>query len=143
MLRLRFHREQRRVDRLFHRNRSGLGIAPAGFEIRKSQQIGRDIIQPDRVRLDDFDKTAIIFVVLERAAQQRFGVTANRGQRRPQLVRDVSHKIAPDALQPFEAGDIVQNRQRAPMRRSAKRTGLRGAGIGFKDGGVAFASPPD
>ena len=101
--RLRFHREQRGVDRFLHRDRPGLRIAPARFQIRKRQQIRSDIVQPDGMRLNDFDETAVIFRVGQRPAQQRFRIAANGRQRRPQFVRDVGDEIAPDALQPFEA----------------------------------------
>ena len=58
--RFRFDGEQRGIDRVFDRDGAGLGIAPAGFEVGESQQIRCDIVQPDGVRLNDFDKAAIV-----------------------------------------------------------------------------------
>ena len=48
-----------------------------------------------------------------------------------QLVRDVGDEIAPDAFQPFEPGDIVQDHQRAAMGRNRQRRG-----VGFEYGRI-------
>ena len=92
-------------------HRDGLRFGPrlARFQLRKRQQIRGDVVQADGVRLDDFEEAAIVFLVFQRPFQQRFGVTADGGERRAQLMRNVGDKIPADALQALEVGDVVQD----------------------------------
>ena len=50
-------------------------------------------------------------LVVQTAIEQRFSVTANRGQRSPEFVRHVGDKVALHPLQALLRRDIVQNRQ--------------------------------
>ena len=42
-------------------------------------------------------------------ADERLGQQAHRGQRRPQLVRQVVDELGPDALQPAQLGDVLEH----------------------------------
>ena len=57
---------------------------------------------------------------LQIVAQQRLGVTGDRGERGLELVRHVGHEVAPHRLEPPELGEIVQH-QHGPARRQRPR----------------------
>jgi hypothetical protein len=47
--------------------------------------------------------------VVERTAEQRLGIAADRRQRGAQLVRDVGDEVAPNALEPLHVADVVKD----------------------------------
>jgi hypothetical protein len=61
-----------------------------------------------RSALDRVQESQVVFIVVNAAVQQRFSVGGDRGQRRPELVRDVRNEFLPDALQHFEFGDVYK-----------------------------------
>ena len=85
------------------------GLGASGLEIGEGQQVGGDVVQADAVGLDDFHKFAPVFAILQAAIQQRFGVTANGGERSAEFVRYVGDEIAFDALQVLFRRDVVEN----------------------------------
>ena len=91
--------------------RGGTGVGR--LQLRKSQQVGGDVVQSHRVRLNDFDELPVVLLVLQAAVQQGLGVTLDRRQRRTELVRDVGDEILAHAFQALEVGDVMQNRDGA------------------------------
>src|SRR5579864_7428492 len=57
---------------------------------------------------DNFEKLARV-IILRRTIEQGFGIALNRGQRRPQLVRNVGNKIATSFLHALGFGQVTQN----------------------------------
>ena len=57
--------------------------------------------------------------------EQRFDVAADRGQRRPQLVRDVGDEIAADLIGAPQVGDVVQHEHGAAAAVAATGTRVR------------------
>ena len=64
--------------------------------------------------------------IADRAVEQRFHESLDRGDRRLQLVRDVGHEIAADVLQAAKIGDVVQHHH-----------GADAAALGVVQGGAA------
>ena len=63
----------------------------------------------------DLEEPARVLPLLERPGQQRLEVAVDRGQRRPQLVRDVGHELGADLLEPPQLGDVVQDHDHADL----------------------------
>ena len=61
-----------------------------------------------RVPRDDLEELARA-VGIGRVVEQRFHISANRRERRPQLVRHVGDEVAPDLIGPAQIGDVVQD----------------------------------
>ena len=55
------------------------------------------------------------------AVEQRLDVAAHRGERRPQLVRDVGDEVAADAIGAAQIGDVVQHDDGAAWRAGCDR----------------------
>ncbi len=109
--------EPRRFDAAVHERLHADGanfeFQAARFDSRKFQQIIREPGQPPRVFADNFDEAFPIGLVVQRAAEKRFGKALNRGQRRLEFVRDIGNKIAPHPLQPAQFRDVVQHQNGA------------------------------
>ena len=109
--------EARRLDAAVHErlhaDRANFEFQAARFDSREFQQIIGEPRQPPRVLADNFDEALPIRLVVQRAAQKRFGKSLNRGQRRLEFVRDIGHEIAPHALEPAQLRDVVKHQDRA------------------------------
>src|SRR5579875_3372714 len=66
------------------------------------------------MRKDNLHKFAIVFRILQRSIEKRFGITAYRCERRSQFVRDVGYKIFADLLLTVKIRYIVQHNYSAP-----------------------------
>ena len=95
-----------------------------GVQPRQAEQILDETLHPPRVRHEDLEEPAPVVGVDIRFAD-RLEVPAHRGQRRPQLVRDVGDEIAPDLIGAAEIGDVVQHHDDAA--RAAAGIRWRGA----------------
>ena len=96
----------------------------AGVEPRQPQQILDQPLHPLRVARDDLEEPA----PRPRAGVafgQRFDVAADRGQRRPQLVRHVGDEVAADLIGAPQLGDVVQHEHDAVRRGAGRRRGRR------------------
>jgi hypothetical protein len=123
-----FNGQERGIHGVFDGDRTVFDIAAAGFEIGKREQIGRDVVQADGMSLNHFDEAAVVLIVGKRAAEQRFRVSPDGRKGSAHFVRDIGHEIAPHALQTLEAGDVMQNHERAAVIRHRQ-----GSEIGFED----------
>ena len=79
-----------------------------GVQPREAQQVLHEPLHPPRMPRDDVEKAAVV-VGRRVAFRQRFDAAANRGERRPQLVRDVCDEVAPDLIGAPQLGDVVQH----------------------------------
>ena len=78
------------------------------IETRQAQQVLDQPLHARRVPRDDLEEL-VRAVGIRRLVEQRFHVSANGGERRPQLVRHVGDEVAPDLIGPAQIGDVVQD----------------------------------
>jgi len=89
-----------------------------------SQRPGKEQVVDNRVqplglaqhRLQERDRDV---PVIDGPSEQGLDIAADRGDRRPQLVRDVGDEVPADSLQPPQLGDVVDHRQRPDFLRPA------------------------
>jgi hypothetical protein len=86
-----------------------LNIELSRFDARELQEIVGETAEARGVVANDFKEAAIIFFVLERAAEQRFGEALDGGERRLEFVRDIGDEILADAFEAAELGDVVKH----------------------------------
>jgi hypothetical protein len=96
------------------------------------------------VTRDDVQK-ALTFRGGKRVIAQRLCVAADRGQRRPQFVRDVGDEITPDLVSLTQSRDVVEDQHRAAIRerhracsdgRPARQDQLRRLAVAAGHGGI-------
>ena len=81
--------------------------------LSEEEQVADEVEQPGRVSVDDAD-VALLLLGEPVVLLQQLDVAANRGERRPQLVRDERDELV---LQPVElAQPVVLGRQQLPCR---------------------------
>ena len=92
------------------------------IEPRQPQQVLDQPLHPRRVPRDDLEKLPRVLGI-GRLVEQRLDVSANRRQRRAQLVRHVGDEVAPDLIGAAQIGDVVQHEHGAAARpgRPARR----------------------
>ena len=83
-----------------------------GVEPCQPQEVLDETLHAQRVALDDLEEP-LAFVSARVALEQHLDVSANRRQRRSQLVRHVGHEVAADLVDAPELGDVVQHDDRA------------------------------
>jgi len=86
-----------------------LDIELSRFDAGKLQEIVGEAAEARGVITNDFEEAAIIFFVLERTAEQRFGEALDGGERRFEFVGDIGDEILADALESAELGDVVKH----------------------------------
>ena len=77
-------------------------------EARQAQQVANQPLHPPGVAIDHLEEFPALFR-LDRLFHQRFDISADRGQRRAQLVRHVGDEIAPHAVDPPQIADVVEH----------------------------------
>ena len=70
---------------------------PVRVQLREVEHVADEPLEPDRLAGDDVERGALELRVVEEPVADRVDVTLDRGQRRPQLVRD-RHQELPLAL---------------------------------------------
>ena len=77
-------------------------------EPREPEQVADQPLHAPRMAIDHLEEF-LPLLRLDRIFHQRFDVSADRGQRRAQLVRDVRDEVAPHAIDPPQIADVVQH----------------------------------
>ena len=75
----------------------GVHGEPVRVELRQIEHVADEPLEPDRLAGDDVERRTLELGVVEQPVADRVDVTLDRGQRRPQLVRD-GHQELPLAL---------------------------------------------
>lgn len=70
-----------------------------GFDARELEKVISQTSEARGVRTDNLDEVAIVFLIIERSREQRFGKTLNSRQRRPQFVGNIGDEILADLLE--------------------------------------------
>ncbi len=90
--------------------------AVARLEAAQLEQVLHEGGHPVGVGPDLAQEALRLLRLLDRAVLQRLHETADRGERRAQLVGSVGHEVAPDVLEPPSLGRVVEGQDRAVRR---------------------------
>ncbi len=82
---------------------------------RQGQQIVDDRIQPIGLAQHHLQELDRIFAVIDGTVEEGFDITADRGDRGPQLVGDIGDEVTTDGLEPPQFGHIVDDHQCADL----------------------------
>ena len=81
----------------------------APLDLRQAQQVFDDRIEPIGLPGDDRQKPHGVVAVVERAVEQGFDETLDRGDRRFQFMRDIGDEIAAEAFEQVKLGHVAQH----------------------------------
>ena len=99
----------------------------AALDVGELQQVVDEPVQPLGVRAGHLEEPPRVRVIVERAVQERLQVALDAGERRPELVGDVGHELAPDPLEPAELGHVVEYQEDAGRARPSPSGAPRAA----------------
>jgi hypothetical protein len=93
----RFRIKARRFDasvhQRFHADRANFEFEPARFDAREFQKVIGEPGKTARMIANYFDEAIAIGFIVQRAAEESFGKSLDRCQRRLEFMRDIGHKI--------------------------------------------------
>ena len=88
-------------------------LVSPGLDHRQVEELVDELGKVIGLALDLGREVARRRVVVDRSGGQRLGEELDRGERRSQLVADVRHEVAPDALDSAQRGDVVERHHEA------------------------------
>ena len=88
---------------------------PAQLDIGQIGEVVEQAAQSLGVPEHDLEKAPGMGGILHRPAEQGLQVSLDRGERRPELVRDIGHELGPDLLELAERGDVVEHHGHAGL----------------------------
>ena len=130
-LRLRLERRVRALAEDAHVDFLAQDREAPRVELREVEDVTDEPLEPSSLLGDDVERAAPRLLVLEHAVAQRRDVTANRRQRRPQLVRDGHEEVARQLLRLREPrrhlaeprAEALDLAVRRPAREARRRSG--------------------
>ena len=111
------HRGEGRLQRAGGRHQPLLPRVETG----QPQQVAHQALHPRAVPGDDGDEAALLGAVF---VDEGLDPAPDRGERRPQLVRDVGDEVLPDLVGPAVLGDVVEDQGHAPLPVGRERPGV-------------------